>query len=227
MEAQKVQEHFANQADEYEQLMTRLVPHYHEQHEVMAQLIPFGWDERIRVLDLGSGPGVLAEIILKLFSKSEVVVFDLTEKMLATCEKRLANFRDRLTLVQGDFKTDPLGTDYDLIMAGLSLHHLTHKERQVIYKDLYDALQPGGMYLAREIVVDPSPAVTDWHYRLWREFMSAQGEDDAMWYEKHRAKDHPATIDQHLSWLTESGFTNAVCHWRYFNFAILTAQKGI
>ena len=226
METQKVQEHFAQQADEYEQLMARLVPHYYAQHEVMEKLISFGRQEHIKVLDLGSGPGVLAEMVLKSFPKSEVVVFDLTGKMLAVCEERLVDFRDRVTLVQGDFKTDSLGSGYDLTMAGLSLHHLNHEERQQIYKVIYDGLNSGGMYLAREIVVDPSSYVTDWHYRLWREFMRSQGEDDALWYEKHRAKDHPATIDQHFSWLTESGFREAVCHWRYFNFAILTAQKN-
>ena len=226
MEAQKVQEHFARQADEYEQLMARLVPHYHEQHLIMEKLIPFESEQRLKMLDLGAGPGVLAEVVLKNFSKAEVVVFDLTEKMLEACKKRLAPFQDRLTVVQGDFKTDSLGTGYDLVMAGLSLQHLDHAERRDIYKDIYNSLKPGGMYLAREIVVDPSTYVTDWHYRLWREFMRTQGEDDALWYEKHRAKDHPATIEQNLSWLSEAGFVHAVCHWRYFNFAILTAQKN-
>ncbi len=226
MDAQKVQEHFARQAGEYEQLMARLVPHYHEQHTIIAKLIPFGRQQPMKVLDLGSGPGVLAELVLKLFPKAEVVVFDLTEKMLEACTKQLAPYRERLTVVQGDFKTDSLGPGYDLIMAGLSLQHLNHDERRRIYKDIYGSLNLGGMYLAREIVVDPSPYVTDWHYRLWRDFMRSHGEDDALWYEKHRAKDYPATIEQNLTWLAEAGFGQTVCHWRYFNFAILTAQKG-
>jgi len=225
METQKVQEHFAKQADEYEALMGRLVHHYHEQLGIIAKLIPFNRDQPIKVLDLGCGPGVLAEMVFKLFPKSEVVVFDLTEEMLDVCRKRLEPFRERLTVVQGDFKTDSLGAGYDLVMAGLSLQHLNHEERRRIYNDIYNSLNPGGMYLAREIVVDPSTYVTEWHYRLWRDFMRSHGENDALWYEKHRAKDHPATIEQHLAWLAEAGFVHAVCHWRYFNFAIITAQK--
>lgn len=225
METGNVKEHFAKQAGDYERLMTRLVPHYLEQHEVMLRLIPFARTDNITLLDLGCGPGVLAELVLDAFPQARVVAFDLTEQMLEACGKRLARYGQRFTLQQGDFRSEPLGHGYDLVMAGLSLHHLDHAEKQEIYKRIFAALNPNGFYLAREIIVDPSPVVTKLHYRLWREFMRAQGEDDAVWYAKHREKDHPAAIESHRAWLAAAGFTSPACHWQYCNFAILSAGK--
>ncbi len=54
MEQNKVIQHFAKQADDYEKLMTRLVSQYLEQHQIIYTLLP-NEDRHYRVLDLGCG----------------------------------------------------------------------------------------------------------------------------------------------------------------------------
>ncbi len=225
MEKERVQEHFRKQAADYDRLMGRLIPKNSEQIEFLCELIPFDRAQSIRVLDLGSGPGVLAEHVLERFPQARVGAFDLTEEMLDACRQRLARFADRLELKQGDYKTDSFGFGYDVILAGLTLHHLEGAARREIFARLYGALKSPGIFLAREIIVDEDPEVTDWHYALWRSFMRANGEDAAFWDAKHREKDHPVSVEKQLAWLRQAGFARTACHWRYWNFAIISGSK--
>lgn len=227
MQEKEVKEHFGKQAGDYVKLMERLVPEYIKQQEFLCKLIPFDRSDAIRALDLGAGPGVLSELVLNMFPQAKVFVFDLTEEMLTVCKQRLSEFEGRFTIKQGNFKKDSFGVGYDVILAGLTLQHLTNEERKNMFLRLYDALNENGIFLAREVIVDEDPFVTEWHYSLWRSFMRANGEDDAFWFEKHREKGHPVSVDRQIAWLKDAGFMHTACHWRYWNFAIISGRKTV
>ena len=224
MEKKQVQEHFAKQADSYEELMARLVPGYRQQNEVIGALLAD--DERTyRILDLGCGNGVLSEMVLEKLPGSYVVSFDLTNNMLEACGKKLARYTGRFELKQGDFRTEPIGSGYDIVIAGLSLHHLTWQERESFYKEIYSSLNNGGMFISRDIIIDEDETVRQWHISLWKLHMESMGEDPEFWYSKHLEKDHPVTLADHFAWLERAGFSRTACHWRLFNFAITSAEK--
>ena len=225
MNQDQVREHFARQADEYEKLMVKLVPQYLEQKLILYNLLPRE-GRNYRVLDLGCGNGILSELVFQKFPQSFIVGFDLTADMLKAYEKKLAHHAGCFELRQGDFRTDPIGEEYDIIIAGLTLHHLTWEERRRFYKTLYLALKPGGLFLARDIIIDEDQSVAQDHYFHWKEFMKSQGEDPELWYSKHLDKDHPVTLSDHFAWLREAGFSKVACHWRLYNFAITAAEKA-
>jgi tRNA (cmo5U34)-methyltransferase len=224
MQRKQVQEHFAKQADEYEQLMVRLVPHYLAQHDILSDLLP-EIDRPCRVLDLGCGNGVLSELVFRKLPQAMVVGFDLTGGMLRAYERKLASQAGKFELRQGDFRTDSIGSGYDLILAGLTLHHLTWAEREDFYHTLYAGLNAGGRLLARDIIIDEDPAVRQEQYTYWREFMKSQGAEPDFWYAKHLEKDHPPTLADHFAWLRKAGFSQVACQWRLYNFAITTASR--
>jgi tRNA (cmo5U34)-methyltransferase len=224
MKQEQVKEHFAKQADEYEQLMVKLIPQYLGQHEIIYDLLPKE-DRDYRVLDLGCGNGVLSELVLRKLPRSFVVGFDLTENMLDAFGRKLSNYAGQFELRQGDYRVDPIGKEYDVIIAGLTLHHLTWEEREKFYQTAYSALSPGGLFLARDIIVDEDQRVVQDQYAHWKEFMKSQGEDPELWYSKHAEKDHPLTLADHFTWLRRAGFSKVACHWRLYNFAITTAEK--
>ncbi|OKY74335.1 MAG: hypothetical protein BM485_13815 [Desulfobulbaceae bacterium DB1] len=224
MRQEQVEEHFAKQADEYEKLMVKLVPQYLEQHEIIYDLLPKG-DKDYHVLDVGCGNGVLSELVLRKLPLSFVVGFDLTAKMLDAFESKLSNYAGRFELRQGDYRIDSIGKGYDVIIAGLTLHHLAWEEREKFYQTLYSALNPGGLFLARDIIIDEDYAVVRDQYAHWKEFMKSQREDPEFWYSKHMEKDHPMTLANHFAWLRKAGFTKVACHWRLYNFAITAAEK--
>lgn len=225
MQQEQVIAHFARQADDYEQLMVKLVPFFREQHAIIANLLPTE-DRRYRVLDLGCGNGILAELVLQRLPQAFVVGIDLTADMLQACARKLADYRGRFELRQGDFRTEPIGQGYDIVLAGLTLHHLTWAERAEFYTTIHAALNAQGLFLARDIIIDEDPAVREEQYTYWQAFMQSQGEDPELWYHKHLAKDHPPTLRDHFAWLRQAGFVKVACHWRLYNFAITAARKG-
>ena len=128
MDTKSVRDHFRIQVADYPALMRRIIPGYDEQRDLIVRLIPFNHDQRLRVLDLGCGPGLLAEQILDGFANAELTALDLTSEMLEACRTRLGG-RARVEYRSADFRTDELGSGYDVIVASLSLHHLALAER--------------------------------------------------------------------------------------------------
>jgi tRNA (cmo5U34)-methyltransferase len=222
METERVRDHFRVQVPDYPGLMKRLIPFYDEQRDIMLGLVPFHLDETIRVLDLGCGPGLMAEKILSRYPNARLTAFDLTEEMLTACRERLGQ-SERVFYQAGDFRCDPFGEDYDLIIASLSLHHLQLSERPAFFERAYRSLKTGGLLITAEVILDENVDVRGRQYALWQRFIAQNGEDADYWFARHLQKDHPATISSLLEMLKAAGFHQLGCFWRYLNFAIIAA----
>ena len=226
MNTEQVREHFRRQVSDYGSLMTRLIPFYDQQRDIVLNLIPFEKLDRFSVLDLGCGPGLMTSEILERYPRASITAFDVTDEMLEACRSRVGG-TGRVELRLGDFRTDSLGHGFDMVIASLSMHHLTLAERPGCLRRIREALNDAGLFIAAEVIVDEAPAVGARQYELWREYIAGHGEDPAFWYGRHLAKDHPAPISTLTTLLGDAGFAEAGCYWRYLNFAILAARyKG-
>ncbi|MFN2297936.1 MAG: class I SAM-dependent methyltransferase [Anaerolineales bacterium] len=225
MNLERVKAHFEEDAPGYDDHIVRFVPYYIEQNEMMTILIPFEGTARIRGLDLGAGTGVLSEGILRKYPLAEVTVFDLADAMLDAARHRLAKFADRVEYRKGDFSRDDFGRGYDLVLSGLSIHHLEDSGKRRLYRRIFHALRPGGWFLNRDIVRGATERLDAVYLSLWREYIRSMGEDDAACMERYRAEDIPARIEDHLMWLRDAGFQEVGCHWQRINYAILGGQK--
>jgi tRNA (cmo5U34)-methyltransferase len=223
METERIRDHFRVQVTDYPDLMKRLIPFYDEQREIMLGLVPFDRAVSIRVLDLGCGPGLMAAKILSAYPNARLTAFDLTEEMLTACRERLGE-DERVVYQVGDFRRDPIGGNYDLIIASLSLHHLQLSERPAFFERAFRSLQPGGLLIAAEVIVDEDVDVRRRQYAVWQRFIAQNGENAEYWFTRHLQKDHPAVISDLLAMLRVAGFHQAGCFWRYLNFAIIAAM---
>lgn len=217
--------HFAGQANTYENLMEKLVPQYKKQHEIIYELLPESSDEQLRILDLGCGNGILSELVLKKLPNAFVVGFDLTPKMLEEYEENLSAYRGRYELMLGDYRFDSIGSSYDIVLAGLTLQHLTWGERKDFYKLIYSILNQNGSFILNDIIIDEDWDTRKFQYSSWMQFIAANGEDPEFWLDKHLTKDYPVTLEDHFQWLEQAGFAKMDCYWRYHNFAISMSVK--
>jgi tRNA (cmo5U34)-methyltransferase len=225
MNSQRVKDHFEQDALTYDRHIVRFVPYYGEQNDVMMDLLPFEGTMRIRGLDLGAGTGVLAEGILRRYPLAEVAVFDLADNMLEAARERLIKFENRVIFQKGDFSRDDFGSGYDLVLSGLSIHHLEDPRKRDLYRKIYLALNPGGMFLNRDVIRGATERLDDVYLRLWRQYIRSMGENDASCLERYYAEDHPASVEDQLAWLREAGFVDVGCHWQRINFAIFGGHK--
>ena len=78
------------------------------------------------ILEIGPGPGHLAERLLDLLPGAHWMGIDIDPAMLDAAERRLARAgtRDRATLVEGDVAQMPFpDASFDLVVSSLSAHH--------------------------------------------------------------------------------------------------------
>jgi tRNA (cmo5U34)-methyltransferase len=225
MNVKQVQDHFEEEALEYDKAILRIVPFYHEQHEIILQILPFEKQNPLQILDLGCGTGVLSHVLLRNFPRARLLAWDLASNMLETCKQNLASALDRVSFRQGDFGNEDVGSGYDLVVSGFATHHLDDAGKQGLYKRIFSSLKPGGLFVNKEIVAGVSPELTQRYERWWRDFVQANGVNDDAWFEKYLNEDLPSSLEDQLAWLTAAGFVDVTCHWRYFIFTIFSGQK--
>ncbi|MFC5662974.1 class I SAM-dependent methyltransferase [Kitasatospora misakiensis] len=99
-----------------------------------------------RVLDVGSGPGVIAGLLADVFPAAEVVAVDQSAALL---ERARARSGGRVGTQRADLpgEFDTLG-EADLIWSGNAIHHLG--DQQAALTALAGALRPGGLLAVAE-----------------------------------------------------------------------------
>ena len=117
----RVREHFRRKAFSFDHL-------YDEEHALQRMLRPGLFNRRElalevardydapSVLDVGGGSGRIGELILAE-GASRYVDVDLSDTMLDLARDRLERFEDKVELVQGDFLTEPIEGQFDLVLA--------------------------------------------------------------------------------------------------------------
>ncbi|MDT9686061.1 class I SAM-dependent methyltransferase [Streptomyces sp. TRM76323] len=117
-------------------------PLYRQAASWLTDLLPVGAARRI--LDVGSGPGVLSGLLAEAFPYAEVVAVDATPELLERARERTAGLGGRVTtrLAELPADMDELG-EADLIWAGESVHHIG--DQRGALEGLARRLRPGGV----------------------------------------------------------------------------------
>jgi len=77
---EKIKRHFEEEAEEFDGLIRKLIPHYPEMIEALVSALPWGPEREIRVIDLGCGTGTVALRVKERFPKARITCLDLNEK---------------------------------------------------------------------------------------------------------------------------------------------------
>ncbi len=109
-----------------------------------------GPQQRIRILELGSGPGYLAHQLMTDFADVDYVALDFSEAMHQLARELLLGFK-RIQYVTRSFRdvgwADDLGT-FDAVVTHQAVHELRHKQYHVeLHRAVRSILSPNGVYL--------------------------------------------------------------------------------
>jgi len=176
---------------------------------VLQELLP---PTPARVLDLGCGDGRLAGLVLDARpSVTSVVAADRSAPMLEQAEARFVG-DPRVVVVRHDLE-DAVAFDgpFDVIVSGFAIHHVEDARKRSLFRELRDALAPGGLFANLEVVRSSTA-------RRHEEFLAAIGRtaDDP--------EDRLAAVDRQLEWMRAAGFEDVECIWRWRGFALLVGE---
>jgi SAM-dependent methyltransferase len=110
---------------------------------------------RHSLLDLGGGPGAYAVLFCKHYPALFATVFDLPE-VVKFARKHIEEegLGNRISTLEGDYLRNSIGSAYDAVLASNVIHSLGPKQILRIFKKCFKALDPGGILLVRDFILD-------------------------------------------------------------------------
>jgi SAM-dependent methyltransferase len=191
----------------------RLSPERLQSFEKIGDLVSGIAGMNGKFLELGTGPGYLAEYLLTRFDSIKYHCVDFSEPMIQIAERRLGGFSPTPRFIRADLTNDwavKVSANYDAIVTTWALHDLGSRQYiHNLYLNAKKVLAPGGLL----VNVD---------------FIKPEGVDRE--YEHGRL-----SVSEHLELLQQSGYTDAWCAGNYEiniltptpsnNYSCIVAQK--
>ncbi len=188
------------------------LPHRTEGEKVLLEQIP---SRAIRVLDLGTGNGRIMRLVRLHKPDVEGVALDFSEPMLK--EAKLTFEKDPKVIIVKHDLGDPLPNmlgRFDAVVSSLVIHHLTHPRKKELYTEIYNLLNPGGVFCNLERVLSSTENVH-------QKFLASAGLT-------HRDEDPSnklLAVETQLKWFREIGFIDVDCYWKWFEIALIVGFK--
>lgn len=187
------------------------IPHRTEGEAVLLDEVP---KTVKRILDLGTGDGRLLALLKVERPTVSSVAVDFSPTMLEAVKTR---FQDDSTVEIINHNLDetlPEFDSFDAIVSSFAIHHLSHHRKRSLYVEIFNLLQPGGIFCNLEHVASPT-------VRLHEKFLKAIG--------RTPSQDDPSNIlldvETQLKWLRNIGFEDVDCYWKWLELALLIAFK--
>jgi tRNA (cmo5U34)-methyltransferase len=136
--------------------MADTIPHRTEGEGVLLDHVPKTVQ---RILDLGTGNGRLLKLLKIDRPQAQSIALDFSPTMLAAATAEFANDSTVQIITHNlDEPLPPLGT-FDAVVSSFAIHHLTHERKRSLYAEIFDRLEPGGIFCNLEHVASPNAKV--------------------------------------------------------------------
>ena len=182
--------------------------------------------------DIGCGAGNFALRIARRLPILKITLLDLSGEMLEKASGRLEKERRIVENVsQGDVRDwEPPENYFDVMVASAVLHHLrTRAEWQQVFRKIFHALKPGGVFLISDLIKHDNPEVERLQKERYARFLiDRDGEE----YQKHifdmvELSDTPETPAFLIRTLEQTGFASVDILHKNMLFLTLLCRKAI
>jgi tRNA (cmo5U34)-methyltransferase len=187
------------------------IPHRREGEATLLEFLP----EHIgRFLDLGSGGGRLLGLVKAARPNAEAVAVDFSAAMLEVLRDAY-RADSKTSIVEHDLSTPlPELGKFDAVVSSFAIHHVTHERKRNLYREIFDVINPGGVFLNLEHVASATPRLHEGF--LAQLDLTAETEDPS-----NKLLD----LEIQLGWFREIGFTDVDCHWKWRELALMAGTN--
>ena len=187
------------------------IPHRTEGEGVLLDHVP---QTARRILDIGTGNGRLLSLVRRDRPEAEYVALDFSPVMLEKFRERFAGDA-RISVVEHDLDTPlPDVGRFDAVVSCFAIHHCTHERKHALYQEIFNRLEPGGVFCNLDHVSSPTA-------RLHDAFLRAMG----LTPETEDPANKLLDLEMQLGWLRQIGFEDVDCHWKWLELALLAGVK--
>ncbi len=189
------------------------IPHRTEGEAVLLEYVP---KNARRILDLGTGDGRLLALLKIERSQAMSVALDFSPTMLQAARAR---FEEDPTIDVVEHNLDqslPKLGRFDAVVSSFAIHHCTDERKRSLYAEIFDVLEPGGVFCNLEHVSSPSPAM---HER----FLTIIGYTP----ESEDPSNQLLDVETQLVWLRKLGYQHVDCYWKWLEMALLIGFKPV
>jgi tRNA (cmo5U34)-methyltransferase len=189
------------------------IPHRTEGEAVLLDYIP---KDAQRILDLGTGDGRLMALLKIDRSLATGIAVDFSPVML---DKARARFKgdDSIEIISHNLD-DPFPDigKFDAIVSSFAIHHVTHDRKASLYAEIFDLLNPGGVFANLEHVASLNEKIHNQF--LTKIGYTPEGEDPS---------NQLLDVETQLGYLRSIGFADVDCYWKWLELALLIGIKPI
>jgi tRNA (cmo5U34)-methyltransferase len=187
------------------------IPHRTEGEAVLLDYIP---TTAKRILDLGTGDGRLMAL-LKIDRPSAMgIALDFSPIMVEKAQARFQADKSIEVISHNLDDTLPDLGKFDAIVSSFAIHHVTHDRKQSLYAEIFDRLNPGGVFANLEHVASPNQ-------KIHIQFLTKIGYTPETEDPSNKLLD----VETQLGYLRGIGFADVDCYWKWLELALLIGIK--
>ncbi|MBM2810803.1 MAG: Methyltransferase type 12 [Chloroflexi bacterium] len=196
--------------------------------EIMAAMVPYEKSAPVRILDIGSGQGSVAAVLLDAYPNAMAVGLDVSDVMMKVAGERMARYGNRFRYHLGDFVDGTLPTDlvgpFDVVVSARAIHHLPTDQKRSLFRAIFNALAPGGGFFNLDMA-PPREDLLKVHYRRAGSFMRGEPVGSARTPRPPTPGHYWETVEDQLSYLSGAGFSPVDCFWKRLANALVGGYK--
>jgi tRNA (cmo5U34)-methyltransferase len=224
---ERVRDAFDAIASEYDAERRWIVPGYDDFY--LAAVTAADWPgDRPRILDIGAGTGALSALLLGRYPEADLTLLDFSNGMLGIAAKRFHQ-EGHVHLIASDYSHEDLPGSYDLVCSALSIHHLETADKHRLFRRIFAALNPGGIFVNAEQVMGETPDQHRRNMAYWEDFLRTGPLPEEVWTRAMHRRDTLDRVEKltdQLAWLREVGFSGVDVLYKNRMLAVMRGRKG-
>jgi tRNA (cmo5U34)-methyltransferase len=230
----------AGQVELYVQSADLILPERNTIIDILLDIFRYHFDgrEKLSILDLGCGDGIVTERMRSRFPGNTFYLLDGSPAMLEKAKRRLEGVNLHFLCQTFDAYVDSSIQDakYDLIFSVNAIHHLSFLEKGGLYTKLFRELKHGGLFMNSDPVLPSSERSEAWQFGMWRDWINkrcvesglqdeiGQYDDLALEY-KQKPENKPSELFEQVQLLERIGFRDVDCFFKYGIFTLFGGTK--